>query len=143
MIYLDTSWLVKLYVEESDSATIRALVDAEPLVIVSDMAFVEVHSAVLRRKRERRITARAAASVLAGFKKDWPQRYRVALSSDVLSRAAEVLAAHPLRTLDAVQLASALLVADGAPELPRFGAADARLVAAAAASGLPVLSTTA
>lgn len=143
MIYLDTSWLVKLYVDEPDSPAIRAIADSDPDVVVSDLAYVEFHSAVARRRRERRITARTASSLLTRFVKDWTQRNRVPVSRDVLHRAAEVLAAHPLRTLDAVQLASALLLAEGSPELPRFGSGDERLVAAAVASGLPTLSATA
>lgn len=142
MIYLDTSWLVKLYVEEPDSAAVRAIADSDSEVVVSELAYVEFHSAIGRRRREGRITARAASSLLTRFKKDWTQRARVSVSREVLLRAADVMAAHSLRTLDAVQLASALLLAAGAPELPRFGAGDGRLVAAAAASGLPVLSTT-
>ena len=140
MIYLDTSWLVKLYVDEPDSRSIRSITDADPDLVVSDLAYVEFHSAVGRRRRERRITARAASGLLSRFDRDWTHRVRVPVSRDVLLAAAGVLAAHPLRTLDAVQLASALLLAKGAPEAPRFGAADELLLAAAVACGLPVLS---
>ena len=61
------------------------------------------------------------------------------MSRDVVVRAAELVAAHPLRSLDALHLASALLVAKGAPEPFRFGAADERLLAAARAEGLSTL----
>ncbi len=142
MIFLDSSWLVKLYVDEIDSQAVRSVADSDPDVVVSDLAYVEFHSAMFRRRRERRITSRAASSIVTRFKKDWAQRVRVPVSRDVLLLAADVLAAHALRTLDAVQLASALLLAEGAPELPRFGAADERLIAAAAAAGLPTLSAT-
>jgi uncharacterized protein len=143
VIYLDTSWLVKLYVDELDSAAVRKIVVASSDVVVSDLAYVEFHSAVARRRRERQLTARTASSLVARFRRDWPRRIRVAVSRDVLLRAANLSGKHPLRTLDALQLASALLLADGAPEVPRFGAADARLVAAAAANGLPTLSASA
>ncbi len=140
MIYLDTSWLVKLYADEPDSRSIRSITDSDPDVAVSDLAYVEFHAAVGRRRRERRITARAASGLLSRFDRDWARRVRVPVSREVMRGAAVVLAAHPLRTLDAVQLASALLVAEGAPDVPRFGAADERLLAAAVACGLPVLS---
>jgi uncharacterized protein len=140
VIYLDTSWLVKLYVDEPDSRSIRSITDSDPDLVVSDLAYVEFHSAVGRRRRERRITARAASGLLSRFDRDWAHRVRVPVSREVLRGAAVVLAAHPLRTLDAVQLASALLLAEGAPDAPRFGAADERLLAAAVACGLPVLS---
>lgn len=140
MIYLDTSWLVKLYVDEPDSRAIQKIANSDPDVVVSDLAYVEFHAAVARRRRERRIAAKTALSLIARFRKDWTQRIRVAVSRDVLLRAADVLAAHPLRTLDALQLASAMLLAEAAPETPRFGSSDQRLVAAAAANGLLTLT---
>ncbi|MEO6596424.1 MAG: type II toxin-antitoxin system VapC family toxin [Planctomycetota bacterium] len=136
MIYLDTSWLVKLYVDEPGSAGVRKVVDADSDVVVSDLAYVEFHSAVARRRRERTLAARSAATLVARFRKDWSERVRVAVSLDVLLRAADLLSEHPLRSLDALQLASALLIATGAPEALRFGAADDRLNAAATAEGL-------
>jgi uncharacterized protein len=136
VIYLDTSWLVKLYVDESDSAAIRSVVAADPDVVVSDVAYVEFHSALCRRRRERLLSARAAASLSEMFEADWVQRVRVAISREVLLRARALLAAHAVRTLDAIQLGSALLLAEGAPDAPKFGAADAKLIAAAVASGL-------
>ncbi len=136
MIYLDTSWLVKLYVDEADSADVRRRVGEDADVVVSDLAYVEFHSAVARRRRDGVLAATEAAAVVARFRREWTDRARVAVSRDVLERAAELLYLHPLRALDALQLASALLVAAGAPEPPRFGAADLRLRAAARAEGL-------
>lgn len=140
MIYLDTSWLVKLYVEEADSAAVRRIVEAEGEVVVSDLACVEFHSTVERRRRERTLAPRSAAGLVARFRDDWPKRDRLALSDDVVVRAVALVAKHPLRTLDALHLASALILAAGAPEKPKVGAADARLVAAAKAEGLVTLS---
>jgi len=142
VIYLDTSWLVKLYVEEEDSAAVRKIVAADDDVLVSDLAYVEFHSAIERRRRERKLVPRAAAGLVTRFRDDWKKRDRLALSHDVVVRAAELVATHPLRSLDALHLASALIFAAGAPEKPQFGAKDARLVAAAKAEGLVTLQTT-
>ena len=131
---------MKLYVEEPDSDQVRKIVAADHEVLVSDLAYVEFHSAIERRRRERSLTASAAAGVVARFRDDWPKRDRLALSTDVVVRAAELVARHPLRSLDALHLASALLAAASAPDPPRFGAADARLVAAAKAEGLVTLA---
>lgn len=141
MIYLDTSWLVKLYVDEGDTEAVRRVVDADPTVLVSELAFVEFHAAVARRRRERSLAPRAATTVVSRFRREWTDRGRIAVSHDVVARAAELVAAHPLRSLDALHLASALLVAKGAPEPLRFGAADSRLLAAARAEGLATLTT--
>jgi predicted nucleic acid-binding protein len=140
MIWLDSSWLVKLYVEEVDSAQVRAAVDGEDTVLVSEVAFVEFHAAVARRRREGSLSGRTAGPLIRRFRRDWPDRNRATVSPEVVGRAADLLLAHPLRSLDAIQLASALLVAAGAPEPLRFGAADARLLAAARAEGLRTLT---
>ncbi len=139
MIYLDTSWLVKLYVDEGDAQAVRGLVDEEPFVFASDLAYVEMHAAVARRTREAAMDRSTANEALAGFRREWPELARVAVSRDILARAADLVALHPLRSLDAVHLASALLVATGAPEPLRFGSADERLLAAARAEGLTAL----
>ncbi len=138
MIYLDTSWLVKLYVDEPDSERVRAIVDAQSPRIVGEIAWVEFHSAVERRRREGKLSAREATSLRARLRREWTAYTRVAVSRDVLTRAADLVARRPLRSLDALQIASALLVAKGAPTKPRFGAADARLRDAAEAEGLPI-----
>ncbi len=139
MIYLDTSWLVKLYVDEGDSDAVRRVVDPDPMVLVSDLAFVEFHAAVARRRRDGSISPRAATGLVSRFRREWTDRGRIAVSHDVVVRAADLVATHPLRSLDALHLASALLVAKGAPEPLRFGAANARLLAAARAEGLVTL----
>ena len=139
MIYLDTSWLVKLYVDEGDADAVRGAVAADATVLVSELAFVEFHAAVARRRRDGSLAARAASGLVNRFRREWPDRGRIAVSHDVVVRASELVAAHPLRSLDALHLASALLVAKGAPEPLRFGAADERLLAAARAEGLSTL----
>jgi len=140
VIYLDTSWLVKLYVDEGDAPVLRRIIDGDPLVVVSDLSYVEFHSAVARHGRDGSLAARTAASVVSRFRREWADRSRVPVSHDVVVRAAELVGAHPLRSLDALHLASALVVSAGSPEPLRFGAADDRLLAAARAEGLLTLA---
>lgn len=140
MIYLDTSWLVKLYVDEGDAGAVERVVSVEAPVLVSDLSYVEFHSAVARRRRDGSLAARTATVVVSRFRREWLDRGRIAVSHDVVMRAAELVAKHPLRSLDALHLASAIVVADGAPDPLHFGAADERLVAAARAEGLVVSS---
>jgi uncharacterized protein len=141
VIYLDTSWLVKLYVDEGDAEAVRRVVDTDATVLVGDLSFVEFHAAVARRRRDGSLAPRAGTAVVSRFRREWADRGRVAVSRDVVARAADLVAAHPLRSLDALHLASALLIGTGAPEPLRFGAADERLLAAARAEGLVTLST--
>lgn len=52
--YLDTSALVKRYIDETGSAWLRALVDPalSPVLVVSQLLIVEMASAFNRRLRE-------------------------------------------------------------------------------------------
>ena len=77
--------------------------------------------------------------LIARLEGDWGDYARVRVSDDVLTQGTTLLRRHPLRTLDAVQLASALLVDRSSPTRVRFGTADRRLGEAAAAEGLPPL----
>jgi predicted nucleic acid-binding protein len=63
----------------------------------------------------------------------------IAARSAILTRATRLVAAHPLRACDAIQLASALAVAEVVPELSGFAVFDRQLRAAAAAEGLSLL----
>jgi uncharacterized protein len=59
------------------------------------------------------------------------------LDETVLDRARDLLLKHPLRTLDAIQLACALEAAHLFNIQPNFISADTRLLTAASAEGLP------
>jgi predicted nucleic acid-binding protein len=75
--------------------------------------------------------------VLKRFESDRAFWTLVAVSSDVLAAAEVLVAAHPLRALDAIHVASAQLFATRitAPKLI-FVSADARQTTAAAAGGM-------
>ncbi len=139
MIYLDTSLLVKLYVPERGSREVATAVRADPQIVVSDLTRIELASAVARLVREGALASSRGRDLLARLEREWEGYVRVAVSDEVLTEGVALLARHPLRTLDAVQLASALLVDRSAPTRVRFGTADRRLGQAAAGEGLPPL----
>lgn len=139
MIYLDSSRLVKLYVREPDSAATIEAVAKDGHLVVSDIAFVEFHSALRRRLREGALAPELSQEILDRFDAEWPGFDRVPVSNLVLHSATGLLARHPLRSLDAIQLASALLVSPGGPDRIRFSSADLRLRETARAEGLDIL----
>lgn len=126
MIYLDSSAVLKLLVDEAESADLATFVaahDHSPAVS-SELAMVEVVRAVRRLAPELVPDARALVSQLD----------LVPLGSEVIARAADI--GEPLlRTLDALHLASALTVRDA---LASFVVYDHRLASAARAMGLDV-----
>ena len=69
MIYCDSSYLVRLYVDERGSGEVRELC-SDNSVASSIHALVEVPSALHRAFREQRLDATAFAAVMAQFEID-------------------------------------------------------------------------
>ena len=128
MIYLDSSALVKLAVTEPESPGLRAWLAAQPNLVrvASTLIRVEVPRAVWR----------AEPSALPESYLVIRRTTEIELTDEVLSKAAGVRPAT-LRTIDAVHLASALVLRR---ELTTFVSYDKRLLAAAREAGLPTAS---
>ena len=138
-LYLDSSALVKLYVEEEGSSMVRQWVDDADTVATSIIAFVEARAAFARRHREKRISSAAHARLVRDFAADW-DRYLVLEATQPLMRLAGRLAAtHALRAYDAIHLASAKILREKLAEPVFFGSWDARLVFAVRKEGLEVM----
>ncbi len=142
-LYVDTSALVKRYVDELGSTWLRAVIDPalSPLVVMSHLTLAEMRSAFQRRLREGALTPVELGQLHNAFCSDCRDEYQIfPVNQIVIDLAGELIERQTLRTLDALQLATALaaqqfLVARGFPDLV-FLAADDRLVQAAAAEGL-------
>ena len=110
-MYLDTSVLVKLYVNEPDSLKCDLIVGGETLVS-SELAHGEVLAALLSKERARQISAAERTEAWNRFLEDNTEGkvYLVPLNGIVVREAAELMEeVHPgvpLRTLDAIHLAT-------------------------------------
>jgi hypothetical protein len=99
---------------------------------------VEVVSALARRCREGAFDLAERDRALAELTHDLAAMTVVEIVSAVTSRARALLVRHTLRAGDALQLASCLMLRDGAGSVA-FAAFDDRLVEAARAEGLQIL----
>jgi uncharacterized protein len=127
VIYLDSSAIVKLVTEEEEREALSLWLESHDEVRASSqLSHVEVLRASNRRDSEAVAIAR---SILA-------QLEMIPMTPTLLERAATL---HPpaLRALDAIHLASALVLRE---DLTAFIGYDRRLLAAAEAEGLPVIS---
>lgn len=127
VLYLDSSAIVKLVASEPESASLTARIE-EATTVSSEIARVEVLRAIRRSGGKREMLERGREVIR-----------RVGLlrvDGRVLDLAAEVEPAD-LRTLDAIHLASALVLGE---TLGAFVTYDRRLVAAAEQAGLGVQS---
>lgn len=126
MIYVDSSALVKLVLPEAESSSMIKFTTQHSRVVTSTIGAIEFRRAVKRHYAER---LWAVESVLATMT-------LVEMSREV-RRTAALLEPATLRTLDAIHLASALLVRD---ELEAFVGYDERLLEAARLVGIPTVS---
>jgi uncharacterized protein len=138
--FLDTSAVVKRYVQETGTSWIRNL--AAPtnghFLYEARIADVEVAAALARRRQQASLRPAEAAAGLSQFRRDLAQDYRVMeISVSLLQRAARIADMHVLRAYDAVQLAAFLEVRSLVPSLVLVSA-DADLNTVAMAEGLPV-----
>ncbi len=131
ILYLDTSSLLKLYVQESGTAEVHARVEAADVVATSVIAYPEAHAALARRHREGVLTRGEFRTVLARFRDGWSRLLVVILAMPISTRAGNLAIKHALRGMDAIHLASyAELVASG--DVIEFLSHDDRLLRAAA-----------
>jgi predicted nucleic acid-binding protein len=141
--FLDSSALVKRYVEEGGSAWVRAITDpgAGHKLIIARIAWVEILSAFARRQREGVFPPADAAKALQSFRYDLDHQYQVVeLDRTLIEAAGHLVSTHPLRAYDAVQLAAALRIlpafAQARTVSLAFVSADDRLITTAQAEGL-------
>jgi predicted nucleic acid-binding protein len=136
--YVDTSALVKRYINEAGRREVLQLLRRHDCV-TSAVLPVELRSALRRRAADGTLNPARVQAILKRVAADRAYLTLVEVGADVLAAAETLVAAHPLRTLDAIHVASAQVFADGirAPDLI-FISADARQTAAAAAVGMAI-----
>jgi uncharacterized protein len=129
VIYLDSAAVVKLVRRERETAALVAWLNARPDAPLVSSTLVEVE--VPRALR------RAAPQALVGVPSALARLYRLEIDATVRATAA----AYPeptLRTLDAIHLATAqLLAGESGTSFEAFVTYDRRLLTAASAMGLP------
>lgn len=125
--YLDTSAFLKLVVAEAESAALRAW-STDPAVQLasSDLLRTEALRTARRHSPEALFQARTLLDGVA----------LMSVTPDVCERAAE-LDPSILRSLDALHLASALMLGDSLEGVVTY---DTRLAAACAVVGVPVIA---
>lgn len=145
-LYLDTSAFIKLFIEEAGSAQVRSLAGgarAAEVLLVSRLGFTEACVSLARMVQLGRLAAEDLPHRLGCLEDYWDQSIQeIELLEDVLEDARQLAQRFPLRTYDAIHLASARAarrmlrpVFEGEVHFLAF---DAALVKAAQAVGFVV-----
>jgi predicted nucleic acid-binding protein len=135
--YFDSSAVVKVYVQENGRATVLRLLRLHE-VVVSAILPVEIRGALRRRAEEGGIEGSRIPAAFKQLAADREQWNVLAISTEILGRAEEIVANYAVRTLDAIHIASAKEFAERLQTRVPFISADRRQIEAAAAVGLTV-----
>lgn len=138
ILYAESSALLTWLLGQDGAEAVEAAVSAAGIVIVSDLSVAECHRTITREhslKGLRAADAARARRTLAAAASGW-QMLRI--TPEILERVGQPFPAEPLRTLDAIHVASALHARAAIPDLA-FLTLDSRIRNAASQLGFEVL----
>ena len=138
ILYLDTSALVKLYIEESGSQEVAHAVEEAQIVSTSRVAYVEARAGIARKCREGDLSKKEHNYVVEALIGDWDRYFIIEVSENVTKLGGALTEKQSLRGFDAIHLASALLLRNRTRLDVSFSCFDERLKTAAVAEGLMV-----
>lgn len=118
-LFLDTSSLFKLYSQEKDSDKVERILTHQNItaIFLSELAKIEFASTVWRKIRMLEITKLQAKNLIDAFENDFSKFVFVQIDTALTEQATKLLmkyGSQGLRTLDSVQLATAVLLKEDA-----------------------------
>jgi len=137
--FWDSSALIPLVLAERSTTRVKRWLREDPDVIVWALTRVELLSALARRRREEPESAPQLLAARRDLLGAWEQWSEVTAVELVRRYAERVVETHPLRAADALQIAAALVAAEGDPATIEFVSLDRNLAEAAEREGFGVL----
>ena len=140
IVYLDTSSLVKLYVEETDSEKINSIANKAAVISTSKIAYAEARSAFARKQREGGFSVSILRKVVEDFNKDWESYFLIEVTDGLIRFAGDMAEKYLLRGFDSIHLASAVNLKNKINADTYFSSHDTRLNQAAEREGMSVIT---
>ena len=113
-LFLDTSSLLKLYhKEEGTNELIRFVTEKIEHIYLCEIAKIEFSSAIWKKVRTKEFSEEKAKQVIAFFENDFENYNWIPVETSIINSANKLIKQHGnngLRTLDAIQLACAVLM---------------------------------
>ena len=138
-MFWDSSALVPLLLPEARSNEMTTIIRSSATPVFWWGTPVECKSAIYRRHREDPLPRAILETALQRLELLVDHSDTVAATEDVRRRAGRLLAVHPLRAADALQLAAALVFCEDDPTGESFVCLDDRLRDAALSEGFQLL----
>jgi predicted nucleic acid-binding protein len=127
VIYLDTSTVVKLCVEEGDSSWVKNLVEEAMAVATSLVAYAEARAAFARRYKEKAFTATGYRHIISSLHEDWEDYLVIKVTKELVRLAGDLAEKYGLKGFDAIHLSSAVTLRQELTAPVIFSCADRKL----------------
>ncbi len=134
-IYEETSAVLRWLFAEEGGESVRETLKTATKVATSRLTLIETRRVVHRAERDGRVTSAQGADLRSIFSQAAATWAVLELSDDVARRAEAGFPIEPVRTLDAIHLASAMFLREALPDLA-IATRDERVRANAHALGL-------
>jgi predicted nucleic acid-binding protein len=134
-LYAESSAVLAWLLDEESAASVRELLAAQKIIVASDLTLIECHRVLHRAVALGELTEAEAAdrrAHLATAAAHWTVLH---LGSEVFELARQLFPGPPIRTLDAIHLASLLVARSAIPGLALLSL-DIRVRDAAAGLGI-------
>ena len=136
-LYVDTSTIIKLLIEEPGSARAKQIWLSADDVISAKIVAVEAHAALAAARRAHRLNSAEYRKAVGELNKILAQMTMIDITDDLVEQAIPLTDRDALRGYDAIHLAAALLAG-----VDTLTSSDADLCAAAHRNGLHVANPT-
>lgn len=137
-LYAESSGVLAWLLDEPSAPAVREALGDADVVLTSELTVIECQRALLRLLHERRTSEVRAADERARLERTVSHWSLLAVSSEVLERGGRPFPVEPIRTLDALHLATALLSRQVVPEIGLLSL-DRRIRSCGRALGFEVL----
>ncbi|HAK44621.1 MAG TPA: hypothetical protein DCO79_01695 [Spirochaeta sp.] len=107
VVFLDTSALAKRYIGEAGTVDVNNYFISSNSFILSPITPIEFSSLIYRRLRDKSIPPEAINEILAVWQKEQSFFQYISFNPDIVQTAILVIERIGIKTLDAIQLASA------------------------------------
>jgi len=140
MNYFDSSALVKRYVDERGTDSVKSILSTGGEIATSKLTYPEILSALMRKHRAGEISKKLLQDIVARFQRDWYHILVLEFHNDLLQKVKFLLERHPLKAADAIHLSSALWLKLSSKVDVTFIASDLNLLKAAQTEKLQIIN---
>jgi predicted nucleic acid-binding protein len=149
MLYLDSSALVKRYVQEEGSKAVTSRFEQGETIYTSVLSFAEVHATIARKYRDRELSVNEKDKLVDEFLNDWLFSLSILeLTTHTMSALPTLCEQYSLKASDAIHLSAAFWLKDTfrlhargferTGNIVEFGVSDRRLGEAALKCGFQI-----